>query len=99
LAERVWLAGLLQAYVAGVTVMLLRLYRSNGRKDEQLSIGVGARMGNGLLTTLLGCLILANQDAPPTTQMIFGLALTALYLLNFIRFLHRPEQAAIGYKG
>ena len=24
-----------------------------GRKDEQLSIGVGARMGNGFLTTLI----------------------------------------------
>lgn len=99
LADRLWLAGIVQAYVVGVAVMLLRLYRSNGRKDEQLSIGVGARMGNGLLTTLLGCLILANQDAPPATQMVFGLALTALYLLNFLRFLYRPEQAVIGYEG
>ena len=99
LADRLWLAGLLQAYVVGVIIMLLRLYRSKGRNDEQISIGVGARMGNGLLTTLLGCLILANQQAPPTTQMVFGHALTALYLLNFLRFLQRPEQANIGYKG
>ncbi len=99
LADRLWLAGLLQAYVAGVVVMLLRLYRSDGREDEQLSIGVGARMGNGLLTTLLGCQILSNQDAPWTTQMVFGLALTALYLLTFVRFLRYPGRATIGYKG
>ncbi len=99
LADRPWLAGVLQVYVVGVAIMLRRLYRAGGSKDEQLSIGVGARMGNGLLTTLLGCLILANQDATWTTQAVFGLALTALYLLTFIRFLRHPERAVIGYKG
>src|SRR5215210_1563203 len=49
--------------------------------------GVGAKMGNGLLATLLGVLILANQGAAWSTQMIFGLALTALYTLKFIDFL------------
>jgi 4-hydroxybenzoate polyprenyltransferase len=99
LADRLWLAGVLQVYVMGVVIMLRRLYRSDNRKDEQLSLGVGARMGNGLLTTLLGCLILANQGAALTTQAVFGLALTALYVLNFIRFLRHPERASIGYKG
>ena len=99
LADRLWLAGVLQVYVMGVVIMLRRLYRSDNRKDEQLSIGVGARMGNGLLTTLLGCLILANQGAALITQAVFGLALTALYVLNFIRFLRHPERASIGYKG
>ncbi len=99
LADRLWLAGILQVYVVGVVIMLQRLYRANGRRDEQLSIGVGARMGNGLLTTLLGCLVLANQGAIFTTQAVFGLALTALYLLIFLRFLRHPERATIGYKG
>jgi 4-hydroxybenzoate polyprenyltransferase len=99
LADRLWLAGVLQVYVMGVVIMLHRLYLSDNRKDEQLSIGVGARMGNGLLTTLLGCLILANQGATWITQAVFGLALTALYVLNFIRFLRHPERASIGYKG
>ena len=99
LAERWWLAALLQLYVVGIVVMLYRLYRVSGRKDEQLSIGVGAKMGNGLLVTLLGVLILANQGAAWTTQLIFGLALTALYALNFIDFLRHPERAVIGYKG
>jgi 4-hydroxybenzoate polyprenyltransferase len=99
LAERWWLAALLQPYIASVLIMLYRLYRADGRKDEQISIGVGARMGNGLLVTLLGVLILANQHAAWTTQLIFGLALTALYLLNFVDFLRHPERAVIGYKG
>ena len=99
LADRWWLAALVQLYIVSIAIMLFRLYRVSNRKDEQLSIGVGARMGNGLLVTLLGTLILSNQGADWTTQFIFGLALTALYTLNFIDFLRHPERAIIGYKG
>jgi 4-hydroxybenzoate polyprenyltransferase len=99
LADRWWLAALLQLYIVSIAIMLFRLYRVSSRKDEQLSIGVGARMGNGLLVTLLGTLILSNQGADWTTQFIFGLALTALYTLNFIDFLRHPQRAIIGYKG
>ena len=99
LADRWWLAALLQLYIVSIAIMLFRLYRVRSSKDEQLSIGVGARMGNGLLVTLLGTLILSNQGADWTTQLIFGLALTALYTLNFIDFLRHPKRAIIGYKG
>ena len=99
LADRWWLAALVQLYIVSIAIMLFRLYRVSNRKDEQLSIGVGARMGNGLLVTLLGTLILSNQGADWTTQFIFGLALTALYTLNFIDFLRHPKRAIIGYKG
>ena len=99
LADRWWLAALLQPYVASVMLMLYRLYLAGSRRDEQLSIGVGAKMGNGLLTTLLGILILANYGAGWVTQVAFSLALTAFYLLNFIDFLRHPDQATIGYKG
>ena len=99
LAGRWWLAALLQIYILGIAVMLYRLYLVDGREDEQLSIGVGAKMGNGLLATLLGVLILANQGADWITQVAFGLALTALYALNFVDFLRHPDRAVIGYKG
>jgi 4-hydroxybenzoate polyprenyltransferase len=99
LADRWWLAALVQLYIVSIAIMLFRLYRVRSSKDEQLSIGVGARMGNGLLVTLLGTLILSNQGADWTTQFIFGLALTALYTLNFIDFLRHPQRAIIGYKG
>jgi 4-hydroxybenzoate polyprenyltransferase len=99
LADNWWLAVLLQLYIVSIAIMLYRLYRLGGRKDEQLSIGVGAKMGNGLLVTLLGALILSNQGADWSTQFIFGLALTAIYMLNFIDFLRHSEQAVVGYKG
>ena len=101
LAERwwLWVAALLQPYVASVMLMLYRLYRVSGRRDEQLAIGVGARMGNGLLATLVGILILANHGADWITQLTFSLALMAFYMLAFIDFLRHPDQAVIGYKG
>ena len=94
-----WVAALLQPYVAGIMLMLLRLYRAKGRRDEQLAIGVGARLGTGLLATLLGILVLANHGADSITQLAFGLALMALYTLTFVDFLRHPDQAVIGYKG
>jgi 4-hydroxybenzoate polyprenyltransferase len=100
LAERGWwVAALVQPYVACIIFMLYRLYRVKGRRDEQLAIGVGARMGTGLLATLLGTLVLANHGADLATQLTFGLALMAFYLLAFVDFLRHPDQAVIGYKG
>jgi 4-hydroxybenzoate polyprenyltransferase len=100
LAERWWwVAALLQPYVASIMLMLYRLYRVHSRREEQLAIGVGARMGNGLLATLLGILILANHGADWITQLTFSLALMAFYMLAFIDFLRHPDQAVIGYKG
>jgi len=99
LADRAWLATLLQLYVAVVAFMLFRLYRADDRREEQISIGVGARMGNGLLTTLLGALVLANSGADTTVQATFALALAVVYTVLFAKFLRNPDAAAIGYKG
>lgn len=99
LSNEWWLAALLQPYVASVLFMLHRLYRAGVRRDEQLAIGVGAKMGNGLLITLLGVLVLARQDPDPSAPIALALALLALYAINFADFLRRPRQAAIGYKG
>jgi 4-hydroxybenzoate polyprenyltransferase len=101
LAERGWwwVAALLQPYVASIMLMLYRLSKVYGRRDEQLAIGVGARMGTGLLATLLGILVLANHGADLITQLAFSLALMAFYMLTFIDFLRHSDQAVIGYKG
>ena len=99
LADRLWLAVLLQPYVVTAAIMLYRLYRVESRMDEQLAIGVGAKMGNGLLTALLGALVLVGYGADQFTQATFVLALLAIYMINFVRFLRYPDQAVIGYKG
>ena len=98
LSEQWWLAVLLQPYLAGVVIVLRRLYRVSGRMDEWLAIGVGAELGNGLLTTLLGVLVPASSGADRATRATFVLALMVFYASNFVGFLRRPDRAAIGYK-
>jgi hypothetical protein len=98
LADRLWLAVLQQPYVVTAAIMLYRPNRVESRKDEQLAIGVGAKMGNGLLATLLGAVVLVAYGADQITQMIFVLALLAIYMINFVRFLCYPDQAVIDHK-
>lgn len=67
--------------------------------DEQVAIGVGAKLGNGLLVTWLGVLVLAGSGADRATQATFVLALMVFYAINFVGFLRRPDRATIGYEG
>lgn len=64
-----------------------------------MAIGVGAKLGNGLLITLLGVLVLTGSGADWATQATFALALMALYAINFVGFLRHPDRTTVGYKG
>jgi 4-hydroxybenzoate polyprenyltransferase len=45
-----WFVGLaFQVYVAAAAAMLVARWRAHDRRDEQIAIGIGAGMGNGLL--------------------------------------------------
>jgi 4-hydroxybenzoate polyprenyltransferase len=98
-----WLAMIAQLYVLGIAAMLVRLYAADDRRGEQVSIGVGARVGNGLLLLLLGVSLLAHQDgtgvSPDVAMPAFTLAISAFYAADFFLFLRYPERAVIGYKG
>jgi 4-hydroxybenzoate polyprenyltransferase len=98
-----WLTLIAQLYVLGVAAMLLRIYAADDRRAEQVSIGVGARVGNGLLLLLLGVSLLAYQDSAGVSSKVavpaFTLAISAFYAADFFLFLRHPERAVIGYKG
>jgi 4-hydroxybenzoate polyprenyltransferase len=90
---------LFELFVAAVGWMLLVLWRSELPRAEQVAIGLGARMGNGLLVVVLAWLVLTGADA--TAPEAFGLsaALAVLFGLGFAALVRRPEDAVIGYKG
>lgn len=90
---------LLELFVLAVASMLHRLRVSADGRAEQVAIGIGARMGNGLLITVLSWLLLTGQGAPPGTALAFAAAVTALFGLGFAVLVARPEEAVIGYKG
>ena len=92
-------AVLLELFVAAIGWMLLVLWRSELPRAEQVAIGIGARMGNGLLVVVLAWLVLTGAGA--TAPEAFGLsaALAALFGLGFAALVRRPGEAVIGYKG
>ena len=93
------LALLLELFVLAIAAMLHRLRVGADGRAEQVAIGIGARMGNGLLIVVLAWLVLEGQGAPPGTTLAFAAALTALFGLGFAVLVARPEEAVIGYKG
>src|SRR3989338_1194043 len=48
----------LELYLISVLFMLYKLSKVSEHDDEQTAIGIGAKMGNGLLLTILGFLVL-----------------------------------------
>lgn len=94
-----WLSVIVFIYLVAILGMLERLRRSRVGNGEQLSIGVGAKMGNGLLITLLGVFTLRSAGVSTTTQLSFAIAVSLLFFLNFFNFLQAPEKAVLGYRG
>ena len=89
---------LLEVFVVSIIWMLRRLHVAADARREQVAIGIGARMGNGLLIVVLSWLVL-GRGAPPEAALAFAAALTALFGLAFALLVARPEEAVIGYKG
>lgn len=79
--------------------MLLTLRRAEEGRDEQVAIGIGARMGNGLLTCVLAWLVLAAAGAPAGARLFFVLVLAGLFAASFASLVRRPDVVVIGYKG
>jgi 4-hydroxybenzoate polyprenyltransferase len=93
------LALLLQVFVVGIAWLLASLARATSEHDEQVAIGLGARLGNGLLTTTLAWLILSAHGAPLTDALAFAGVLTALFVASVAALATRPAEVVIGYKG
>ena len=88
-----------QPFVLSVAWMLWRLWRADDPHGEQVSIGIGARMGNGLLLCILAWFVTESQGASPTQTASLTGALSALFFLSFASLAARPHEAVIGYKG
>jgi 4-hydroxybenzoate polyprenyltransferase len=88
-----------QLFVGLIAWMLWRLWRAGDRRAEQIAIGIGARVGNGLLLCALTWLLLAGRGASTAETITFVLALGVLFLGSSISLAVRPHHAIVGYKG
>jgi hypothetical protein len=102
-AALVWslptLAPVLAALGAAIAWMLRTLRAASPGREEQVAIGIGARMGNGLLTCALAWLVLESAGAPAGERFFFVLVLAGLFAASFVSLVRRPDVVVIGYKG
>ncbi len=82
-----------------VISILYRLWNTSNEEQEQTFIGIGAKVGNGLLISLLGIYLLNQTSATTTSKTIILGLLVSIFLLNGILLLRNPSKAVIGYRG
>jgi 4-hydroxybenzoate polyprenyltransferase len=90
---------LAQPFVLAIGTMLRSLWRADEARAEQVAIGIGARMGNGLLLGILAWLVVEARGASVAQASVLTGAVCALFFLGFATLAARPQEAVIGYKG
>lgn len=85
-------------YLLAILFIEFRLLRSNDIFIELISIGFGARLGNGLLFTILGIIVLNRSNAELISKIVFSFSLILIYLFNFLDFWNFPETYKFGKK-
>ena len=83
---------LVQVFVFAIGWMLWRLWRADDAFAEQVAIGTGARVGNGLLLSMLAWLVTGGDIA--ATALV-----AAAFLASFAPLAARPGEVVVGYKG
>ena len=99
LSPSVAVALVFETFFLAVAWSLHALWRAPEGRMEQVAIGIGAKMGNGVLLTVLGWLVLAHAGAPAVDRLLFVLVLGAAFGFAFATLVRSPERAIIGYKG
>jgi 4-hydroxybenzoate polyprenyltransferase len=89
---------ILQVIFSTIYYSLFKLWKSSF-EDEKVYIGVGAKMGNGLLITILAYLLLVEYNATLAFRIFFCTILAASFLVSFIMIAKNPEIAVFGYRG
>lgn len=89
----------LLALLAAVAWALGGLHAAAPGREEQVAIGIGARMGNGVLLAVLAWLVVEAGGASGVEQTAVVALVAAAFAVGFVTLVARPEQAVIGYKG
>jgi 4-hydroxybenzoate polyprenyltransferase len=90
---------IVQPFLLAIASMLRALWRAPDGHAEQIAIGIGARMGNGLLLVVLAWLVVDANGASSSQASVLAGALSGLFCLSFAQLLARPNEIVIGYKG
>ncbi|MEJ7773968.1 MAG: UbiA family prenyltransferase [Nocardioidaceae bacterium] len=94
-----WMAGLVAGFVTMIALQLLALSCASTFTREQVAIGIAARMGNGMLITLLAWLLVAAEDPSLASAMGFTGGLSLVYAVAYVALARHPDDVLVGYKG
>ena len=84
---------------SGTAWMLWRLWRASDPRAEQLAIGLGAKMGNGLLACTLAWLVLDASLAPEGMRVLIMAFIALVHGSVLVSLAGRPDDIEIAYKG
>jgi 4-hydroxybenzoate polyprenyltransferase len=90
--------GFVILFMCSLLVVEYQLYTAKIESFELLSIGYGARMGNGILFGLLGTFLLRAQDAVMTDLIVFYSSLVCIYGWLFYQYIKHPNTFYFGKK-
>ena len=88
-----------ESYFVAIGIQLFRLWKEDRLDDERVAIALGARMGNAVVLTLLGFLLLRAAGAAAAEQAVFVVTLGAMFWFVFAYLAARPREAVTAYRG
>ena len=88
-----------QPFVLSIAWMLHSLWQADDPFAEQVAIGIGARMGNGLLLCALAWFVIEGRGATAMETAVLTATVSVLFFLSFASLVASPGDAVIGYKG
>lgn len=83
-------------FLAGLALLQARLARARALLDEVIVVGLGARVGNGLLLTLLGLLLLRGQGAGVAAQAALYAVAAGAHVHLLVSYLRDPGSFVFG---
>ena len=91
--------GIVWFFAAVILFTLWKLWRTSDLREEQIAIGLGAKMGNGLLACTLTWLVLETEGAPESMRVLAMAFLALVYGSVFLSLNARADDIEIAYKG
>ena len=93
------LVAAIESYFVAIAVQLYRLWTAGAPEDERVAIAMGARMGNAVVLTLLGFVLLQAAGAARAEQAVFVIALALMFWFVYAYLASRPQEAMTAYRG
>ncbi|HYY07990.1 MAG TPA: UbiA family prenyltransferase, partial [Actinomycetota bacterium] len=90
--------GIVAVLAAVILAMLRWLWSTSDPREEQLAIGLGAKLGNGLLACTLTWLVLEADGAPEGIRLAAVAFVALVYGSVFLLLYARRDEIRIAYK-